>query len=231
MEEANRHHLMMGTVHQTSQTTLHLQLTGYTLKKILVTSVAGVGGVNYDIMFAAGVKDGALVLLKTVFDSAQQTHYIISEVELKLSEDLQHEIPEITKMMFLGNGSSSEDSIYIGTTDGLFGIPVANCRRYVNDCCACVAARDPHCAYDTGRGACVTVDEVDSSGTLVQSVDNGDIDVCLEPPGSGDSSPPLTCPPTPVVTTPETMASSSVVTMTTSSLTPEPSKSCIIHYS
>ena len=49
---------MEDTVHQTSQMKLHLQLTGYSLKQILVATVVDVGGVSHDVMFIAGSKKG-----------------------------------------------------------------------------------------------------------------------------------------------------------------------------
>ena len=57
-QEANQLHLMADTVHQTHQDTLHVQLTGYTLKKILIARVRDVGGVSHDVMYMAGSKAG-----------------------------------------------------------------------------------------------------------------------------------------------------------------------------
>ena len=90
-------------------------------------------------------------------------------------------------MEFLGNGNSSENAVYIGTTEGLYRVSVANCERY-GDCCACVSARDPHCAYDQDTETCVAVSG-DASGSLVQSVGFGDISVCVKPTGNSTSTP------------------------------------------
>jgi hypothetical protein len=212
LSEANSYHLMYPFVTQSSGHTLHVQLTGYSLRKILVTSVMALDGVNYDIMFIAGTSRGSNVLLKTIYDTTEEKHHVIFEIELKLSEDTKETASRITQMQFLGNGSDSGNVIYVGTTDALYKVPVANCERYETDCCACVAARDPHCAYDRSVERCVTVtDENRGSDYLVQSVAIGDIDVCAAPPGN-DSSPdtPTTEPTTTTGMT--TGTSSSVVT-------------------
>lgn len=93
-------------------------------------------------------------------------------------------------MEFLSNGSCSEDSIYIGTTDALYKLPVADCQRYT-DCWSCIEARDPYCAYNTNTNKCVAVnDGIRGSQSLVQSVGDGDGDssMCVTPTGSSTTT-------------------------------------------
>ena len=139
---------------------------------------------------------GSLLLLKVVYDSANEKSHIVSEQEIKLSEDPQtvfdDDLPRVIHMQFLGNGSDVEtDAIFVGTTEALYRFPLANCARYTGDCCACVASRDPHCGYNPSTKECVVV--TGNSGTdsaqLLQDVARGDIGVCSNPPDS-DMTPP-----------------------------------------
>ena len=161
---------------------------------------------------------GGLVLLKTLYDSTHQESHIISEQEIKLSEDdtsttTSGEPPAIINMQLLGNGVDvAMDAVYIGTTEALYRFPVANCGRFADDCCACVASRDPHCAYDPSANLCVPTNNggTGNNNGLIQDVAGGDIAVCSAPPGSGETTPtPTKEPETPVAV--ETVGVSSTV--------------------
>ena len=56
--EANERHLMSDTAHQTSGDRLHLQLTGYSFKKILVAAVTDLAGNTHDVMYITSTKEG-----------------------------------------------------------------------------------------------------------------------------------------------------------------------------
>ena len=151
---------------------------------------------------------GSLVLLKTLYDATRQESLVISEQELKLSEDTtttdatSGEPPAIIHMQLLGNGTdAARDAVYVGTTEALYRFPVANCGQFSGDCCACVASRDPHCAYDPVENKCVSVYGGVTGIRLLQDVANGDIAVCSAPPGSNETTPT----PTRAVETPVTV--------------------------
>ncbi|CAI8036121.1 Semaphorin-4E [Geodia barretti] len=206
--EANERHLMSDTAHQTSGDRLHLQLTGYSFKKILVAAVTDLAGNTHDVMYITSTKEGSLVLLKTLYDATRQESLVISEQELKLSEDTtttdatSGEPPAIIHMQLLGNGTdAARDAVYVGTTEALYRFPVANCGQFSGDCCACVASRDPHCAYDPVENKCVSVYGGVTGIRLLQDVANGDIAACSAPPGSNETTPT----PTRAVDTPVTV--------------------------
>ena len=71
---------------------------------------------------------------------------------------------------------SQEGSVYLATDNGVYGLSVANCSVYT-DCCSCVAAKDPFCAFDTSVGECVLVSSV-SNTNLAQSVSTGSSSLC-----------------------------------------------------
>ena len=63
----------------------------------------------------------------------------------------------------------------MGTTTGIYRVPTSQCENYT-DCCSCVEARDPYCAYDAAAQRCVAVDA--NHRTLIQDVVNGDVGQC-----------------------------------------------------
>jgi hypothetical protein len=221
-QEADKYHLMSGTVVQTSGHSLHLQLTGHTFQKILVATATDLAGVTHNIMYIASSTAGGLVLLKTIYDSALGQPRIASERALKLSEDSQEKsgnLPSVTRIQLLGNGSDLvEDAVFVGTTDALYRLPLANCERFSDDCCACVAARDPHCAFDSATSQCVVATR--ASPWLIQDMARGDIGVCSRPPGSGMTPPPTTDDPPTTPTGPVGEVSSLVVRATPTAVTP-----------
>lgn len=175
---------------------------------------------NYTLPLATPTFTGRPVLLKTIYDSIEEKHYIISELELKLTENEQvndEEPIEITHMQFLGNGSHSNDSLYIGTTDAIYKVPVASCEQFTEDCCGCISLRDPHCVYDTSNDICIGIDDDQTSSfdaNIIQNVADGDIGVCTTPPGSGGGVTPSPATPTPVVIATTDDSSNSVVVAT-----------------
>ena len=121
-----------------------------------------------------------------MYDSTREESHVILEQELKLSEDATattSELPRVIHMQLLGNGTDGErDAVYVGTTEALYRFPVANCERFADDCCSCVASRDPHCAYDPDVNECVGVAYGDRRSGLLQDVAHRDISMCSLPP-------------------------------------------------
>ena len=94
---------------------------------------------------------------------------------------------DITQMKLRGTGSQAQ--VYVGTTTGIYRVPASECGDYT-DCCSCIEARDPHCAFDSTLLRCVAVeDDNRGSGTLVQDVVNGNVTRCALLPMAGTTSP------------------------------------------
>lgn len=49
---------------------------------------------------------------------------------------------------------SLQGVIYVGTSEGVVRVPIANCSFYWT-CAQCVLARDPFCGWDSVSRACV----------------------------------------------------------------------------
>ncbi|XP_061673286.1 semaphorin-4A isoform X2 [Syngnathoides biaculeatus] len=67
--------------------------------------------------------------------------------------------------------SAAKGLIYVGTSEGVVRVPVANCSFYWT-CAHCVLARDPFCGWDAARRACVGV----SAAPLGQDVAGGNVE-------------------------------------------------------
>ena len=146
------------------------------------------------------------MLLKATYISERNgdQHYISQSITLEQEPDsgmdsdtdvvLELEnTPDITEMKLFGTGPSA--FVYVGTSIGIYRVSSTRCEQYT-DCCECIAARDPYCAYDTNSGSCVAIDDSNrNGGSLIQDVVNGDIETCS---GMASSIPPI---PSPSVTT------------------------------
>ncbi|CAM4704000.1 unnamed protein product [Leuciscus chuanchicus] len=77
--------------------------------------------------------------------------------------------PQTVKNILL---SKRKGVLFIGSSEGVFRVPVSNCSAYPN-CAECVLARDPFCGWDSKTRACVTVTGMDSN--LQQDVENGNV--------------------------------------------------------
>ena len=120
-----------------------------------------------------------LVLIKAT-RLPNQPYHVIQTIELGPSS-------AISQMKVHGTGS--ETHIYLGTDNGIYGIPVADCSSYT-DCCSCLNARDPYCGFDTSSHTCVSVVPSNrGSLNLVQDVANGNSSLC---PGMVTDSVPTT---------------------------------------
>ncbi|KAI1885986.1 hypothetical protein AGOR_G00209400 [Albula goreensis] len=81
--------------------------------------------------------------------------------------------PQSVKNMLL---SITKGVVFVGSSEGIFQVPVSNCSFYSN-CAECVLARDPFCGWDHDQAACVEVSAA-SSG-LAQDVEEGNVmEVC-----------------------------------------------------
>ena len=75
-------------------------------------------------------------------------------------------------------GSGADAHIFIGTENGIYRVPTADCARFT-DCCLCVAARDPYCTYDLSTHTCLAVGSTDSDReNLLQDFAPGNSNLC-----------------------------------------------------
>ncbi|KAG7469506.1 hypothetical protein MATL_G00129670 [Megalops atlanticus] len=77
--------------------------------------------------------------------------------------------PQSVKNMLL---SISKDVVFLGSSEGVFQVPVSNCSFYWS-CAECVLARDPFCAWDPARSACADVSTIPSGAA--QDVEAGNV--------------------------------------------------------
>lgn len=83
--------------------------------------------------------------------------------------------------------SPSKGVIFIGTSEGVQRLPLANCSFY-RTCAQCILSQDPFCGWDSGGRRCVEVGS--SSGTaLAQDVERGHVDEACA------GAPTAACPP------------------------------------
>lgn len=72
----------------------------------------------------------------------------------------------------------SQGQVYAGSEIGAVQVPVCTCSRY-DTCVDCILARDPYCGWDLAVERCVAVRG--SSGSVVQSLKEGDLSQCPDP--------------------------------------------------
>ena len=124
-----------------------------------------------------------LVLVKlTHLPSRSGSPHHISEV---VALDSTKDSPQLTQMKLEGSGSGAH--LYLGLTNGIYRIPVANCSQY-SECCECVEARDPYCGFDPQTQLCTPVTP-GNSDWLLHDVLEGESAVCSAEPSSPSPSP------------------------------------------
>ncbi|XP_071355598.1 semaphorin-4A isoform X2 [Trachinotus anak] len=89
--------------------------------------------------------------------------HIIEEVQV-------FEQPQPVKSLKL---SVPKGVIYVGTSEGVVRVPIANCSFYWT-CAQCILARDPFCGWDPANRACVEASNTQIS--LGQDVDRGNVE-------------------------------------------------------
>ncbi|KAG7243807.1 hypothetical protein INR49_007766 [Caranx melampygus] len=116
---------------------------------------------------AANNKDYTVLFLLT--DRA----HIIEEVQVfeqpQLVKSLKLSIPSTLALLC----SENLGVIYVGTSEGVVRVPIANCSFYWT-CAQCVLARDPFCGWDSVNRACVEASNAQTS--LGQDVDRGSVE-------------------------------------------------------
>ncbi|KAL1259927.1 hypothetical protein QQF64_010504 [Cirrhinus molitorella] len=83
--------------------------------------------------------------------------------------------PQTVKNILL---STSKGVLFIGSSEGVFRVPVSNCSAYPT-CAECVLARDPFCGWDPETRTCAAVSGMGTN--LRQDVESGNInEQCAE---------------------------------------------------
>ncbi|XP_035214713.1 semaphorin-1A-like isoform X3 [Stegodyphus dumicola] len=97
----------------------------------------------------------------------------------------------------------SEAKLVVVSQDEILTIPLHNCDKHARTCSACVALRDPYCAWDINERTCTSSKKrIGKKDKFVQNVANGWDTRCPEVPSTTPiettTQEPITCPPCPV---------------------------------
>jgi len=172
-----------------------IQLSGYTFQRVTVDSVQAADGTTYETLFIAAHRSGNIVLLKVTYipsrvgDKFHISQSVVLEPGQASGPETIYRSPprDITQMKLRGTGPQAQ--VYVGTTTGIYRVPTSQCGDYT-DCCSCIEARDPYCAFDSTLLRCVAVEDSNrGSGSLVQDVVNGNVTMCAVLPVAGTSPP------------------------------------------
>ena len=110
------------------------------------------------------------MLVKSAVTSSDSEQHVSQTIVLGSDSD-------VTQMILYGTGMSAY--VYIGTSGGIYRVSGSNC-DYYKDCCSCIAARDPYCAFDMSTHQCTEITDVNrDSPYLVQDVISGDSTQCV----------------------------------------------------
>ncbi|KAJ8290060.1 hypothetical protein GJAV_G00008280 [Gymnothorax javanicus] len=118
---------------------------------------------------AANGNDFTVLFLLTESGFLHKT--VLSDKDPHIIEEIQvFKQPQSVKNILL---SITKGVLFIGSSEGVFQVPVSNC-SYYSTCAECVLARDPFCGWDSNRLACAEVASI-SSG-VVQDVESGNVE-------------------------------------------------------
>ncbi|CAL8110984.1 unnamed protein product [Orchesella dallaii] len=117
-------------------------------------------------------------VLKAVINATNSGKSVGSLTNFKPDETVITQSWELfpgTKIKTLKLASSRR--LFVGTEIGLRIIPVDNCQQF-NSCLACVAIRDPHCAWDLNVQQCINTNYQTKNAEILQSVYSGTSNYC-----------------------------------------------------
>ncbi|XP_056256102.1 semaphorin-4A isoform X1 [Seriola aureovittata] len=118
---------------------------------------------------AANNRDYTVLFLLT--ESGYLHKAVLLQTGAHIVEEVQvFEQPQPVKSLKL---SVPKGVIYVGTSEAVVRVPIANCSFYWT-CAQCVLARDPFCGWDAAGRACVKTPDTQSS--LAQDVDRGNVE-------------------------------------------------------
>ncbi|XP_071253320.1 semaphorin-4A-like [Salvelinus alpinus] len=125
--------------------------------RIAALRTKAANGQDYTILFLlseSGFLHKAVLLNK-------DTH-IIEEIQVFRQ-------PQLVKNILL---TTSKGVLYVGTSEGVTQVPVAQCSSY-KSCAQCVLARDPLCGWDPASGHCASVSAIPANAR--QDVEHGNV--------------------------------------------------------
>ncbi|XP_034032522.1 semaphorin-3D [Thalassophryne amazonica] len=132
------HPLMHGSVYPLTGRPVFVRAqVDYTVTQIVVDRVLAEDG-QYEVMFL-GTDVGSI--LKVV--SITQENWLTEEVVLEELQVFQVATPVLSMEM-----SSKQQTLYVGSSEGLAQVSVSRCHLYGQACAECCLARDPYCAWD-----------------------------------------------------------------------------------
>ncbi|XP_015194570.2 semaphorin-4A [Lepisosteus oculatus] len=115
--------------------------------------------------------------LYTVLFLLTETGFLHKVVLLKKGPHIIEEIqvfrqPQSVENLLL---SVKKGVVFVGSSEGVFQIPVSNCTFYTS-CGDCILAQDPFCAWDSSRGVCSDISLIQSKP--FQDVEGGNANSC-----------------------------------------------------
>ena len=128
----------------------------------------------YFIYFIESESD--LYVMKYVKDQSESTYKLVQEIFLPNNLDTSY----VTRMVLYGNGT--EAHIFIGTSNGIYRIPVQSCADYTASCSSCMTSGDPYCFFDSDSskgGECSAVLVSGNTSDVLQTV--AEASLCAEP--------------------------------------------------
>ncbi|KAJ1081137.1 hypothetical protein NDU88_001320 [Pleurodeles waltl] len=144
--------------------------------RIAVDAAKAVSGVIYNVLYL-GTDKG--FLHKAVLVGS--TSHIIEEIQL-------FQKPEPVKNLLL---STTKGVVYVGYSQGLLQVPLANCTVY-RSCFDCVLARDPYCAWDPKGLLCKDIRTRSELPFLLQDIEAGNPnETCIPKRGKSIRQPSL----------------------------------------
>ncbi|XP_072560938.1 semaphorin-4D-like [Paramormyrops kingsleyae] len=132
--------------------------------QIAVERVQALDGQQYDVMFIG--TDKGILRKSVVFED--EVHVIEEMPLLSKSETIK-------TLVLPSNGARF---LYVGSDSGVVQAPTALCEKY-STCEDCLLARDPYCAWDSGKDSCVSFHQEPNRPPqdFIQSL-KGDADQC-----------------------------------------------------
>ncbi|XP_012684361.1 semaphorin-4A isoform X2 [Clupea harengus] len=142
---------------QPSSRKLSMVSPDYSYSNIAVQRVRGAKGRNYTVLYLL-TESG--YLHKTVL--LEKGPHIIEEVQVFRQ-------PQPIKNLLL---SIDKGSVFVGSSEGVSEVPVANCSFY-SGCAECVLARDPFCGWDPSLRICTDIANIQANAA--QDVEKGNV--------------------------------------------------------